>query len=76
MRTLTAEGESTWSDADGDTISYTYQWFKYNPAAQEFEAISGATGEAYNGTLTKGEQYQVRSPAPQTVPRLPTRRMH
>ncbi len=58
--TLTAEGENTWSDADGDTISYTYQWYKYNPETEEFQAISGATGETYSGTLTKSEQYQVR----------------
>ncbi|WP_281173349.1 DUF4347 domain-containing protein [Azospirillum halopraeferens] len=45
----------TWSDADGDTLTYTYQWYRAdNTAGGNETAISGATNSSY--TLTQADQ--------------------
>ncbi|MGQ9372115.1 DUF4347 domain-containing protein, partial [Azospirillum sp. A39] len=45
----------TWSDADGDTLTYTYQWYRADDTVGGNEvAISGATTSSY--TLTQADQ--------------------
>uniref|UniRef100_UPI000AA61847 DUF4347 domain-containing protein n=1 Tax=Azohydromonas lata TaxID=45677 RepID=UPI000AA61847 len=53
---LTA-GSGTWSDADGDSLSYSYQWYRSSDAAGSGEvAIAGAT--ALNYALTASDAHK------------------
>ena len=48
----------TWSDADGDTLSYTYQWYRADSSSGTNEtAISGATSSSYTLTGSDASKY-------------------
>jgi len=48
----------TWSDADGDTLSYTYQWYRADSSSGTNEtAISGATNSSYTLTASEASKY-------------------
>ena len=48
----------TWSDADGDTVTYTYQWYRAGDnAGTGAAAIAGATGSSYTLTTSDAHKY-------------------
>jgi fibronectin-binding autotransporter adhesin len=52
-----SSGTGTWADTDGDTLTYTYQWYRATDAADTgLTAISGATSSSY--TLTTSDAHK------------------
>jgi len=48
----------TWSDGDGDTLTYSYQWYRANDGAGTGEvAISGATANTYTVAASDAHKY-------------------
>lgn len=48
----------TWSDADSDTLSYTYQWYRADDnSGTNASSISGATGSSYTLTTADAHKY-------------------
>jgi len=48
----------TWTDADGDTLSYSYQWYRADDNAGTNEAlITGANASSYSLTSTDAHKY-------------------
>ncbi|WP_029015207.1 DUF4347 domain-containing protein, partial [Niveispirillum irakense] len=51
-------GTGTWSDPDGDTLSYTYQWYRADDnAGTNLALISGATNANYTLTTSDAHKY-------------------
>jgi hypothetical protein len=54
---LLSASSGTWTDADGDTLTYFYQWYRANDSGGTGEAaISGATSSSY--TLTTNDAHK------------------
>ncbi|HZX26487.1 MAG TPA: DUF4347 domain-containing protein, partial [Telluria sp.] len=48
----------TWSDADADSLSYTYQWYRADDSSgTNAAAIGGATGSIYTLTTSDAHKY-------------------
>ncbi|WP_349603017.1 hypothetical protein, partial [Azospirillum argentinense] len=51
-------GTGTWSDPDGDTLSYTYQWYRADDSnGTNAASISGATSASYTLTSSDAHKY-------------------
>ncbi|OYD80047.1 hypothetical protein CHT98_33300, partial [Azospirillum brasilense] len=50
--------DGTWSDADGDNRSFTYQWYRADDSnGTNGASISGATGSSYTLTASDAHKY-------------------
>lgn len=55
---LTTTGNGTWSDEDGDLLTYTYQWYRADDnAGANAVAVSGANSGAYTITPFDAHKY-------------------
>jgi hypothetical protein len=55
---LLSATSGTWTDADGDTLTYTYQWYRADDNTGTNEAaISGATAGSYTLTVSDAHKY-------------------
>ncbi|MDP3695232.1 MAG: hypothetical protein Q8R42_03870, partial [Desulfocapsaceae bacterium] len=55
---LLSATSGTWSDDDGDTLTYTYQWYRADDNTGTNEAaISGATNTTYTLTTSDAHKY-------------------
>ncbi|QCO05578.1 Ig-like domain-containing protein [Azospirillum argentinense] len=51
-------GSGTWSDPDGDSLSYTYQWYRADDVnGTNAASISGATNSSYTLTTSDAHKY-------------------
>ncbi|KAA0676269.1 Ig-like domain-containing protein, partial [Roseomonas genomospecies 6] len=51
-------GTGTWSDPDGDTLSYSYQWYRADDTnGTNAASISNATGASYTLTTSDAHKY-------------------
>ncbi|MDD3815985.1 MAG: hypothetical protein PHZ02_15220, partial [Desulfocapsaceae bacterium] len=55
---LLSATSGTWTDADGDTLSYSYQWYRADDNSGTNDAvISGATNNTYTLTVSDAHKY-------------------
>ncbi|MBK3733400.1 DUF4347 domain-containing protein, partial [Azospirillum brasilense] len=51
-------GTGTWTDPDGDSLTYTYQWYRADDTnGTNAASISGATGASYTLTTSDAHKY-------------------
>ncbi|WP_186466149.1 DUF4347 domain-containing protein [Azospirillum brasilense] len=51
-------GNGTWTDPDGDSLTYTYQWYRADDTnGTNAASISGATGASYTLTTSDAHKY-------------------